>query len=393
MTARSEGEGGPRVWLLMGHKAGDNSQVLTLAEALGWPFEIKRFVYRPTELATNLLLGPTLAGAVMPRSSRLAPPWPDLVLTAGRRNEPIARWIQAQAGGPDRIKLVHFGRPWAPPGRFDLIITTPQYGLPRLANVLHNDALIHRVTPERLDREAASLAPRVAHLPRPYIAVLVGGDSGPYRFREAIAERLAREASALAEAAGGSLLVTTSARTPAPSADRLESAISAPMFFYRWTAKAPDNPYFGLLGLADAIVVTAESISMITEACAAGKPVHFFDIGEGTNTMRIPASGPGGPPAAMPSLWGLLREFNWKALVHWTAMRCGPKRMRRDIRIIQQNLIASDRAVWLGEGTPRASPPPLEDLDRAVARVHALFDPATTGEARQPPAAARLGAF
>lgn len=377
----------------MGHKAGDNSQVLTLAEALGWPFEIKRFVYRRTELATNLLLGPTLAGAVMAQSSRLAPPWPDLVLTAGRRNEPIARWIQARAGGPDRLKLVHFGRPWAAPGRFDLIITTPQYGLPRLANVLHNDALIHRVTPERLASEAAALAPRVGHLPRPYTAVLVGGNSGPYRFGKSIAERLAEQASALAEAAGGSLLVTTSARTPARAADRLESAISAPVFFYRWTAKAPDNPYFGLLGLADAIIVTAESISMITEACAAGKPVYFFDIGEGTNTMRVPAGGPGARPAAMPSLSGLLRELNWKALVHWTAMEFGPRRMRRDIRTIHQNLIASGRAVWLGEGTPRAAPPPLADLDRAVARVRALFDPADTGEARHSPAAVRPVAF
>ena len=50
----------PKVWLMMGHRAGDNSQVLALAEALGWPFEVKRFVYRRTELLTNLLCGPTL---------------------------------------------------------------------------------------------------------------------------------------------------------------------------------------------------------------------------------------------------------------------------------------------------------------------------------------------
>lgn len=376
----------------MGHKAGDNSQILTLAEALGWPFEIKRFVYRGTELATNLLLGPTLAGAVKRSSSRLEPPWPDLILTAGRRNEPIARWIQEQARGPDRVKLVHFGRPWASPKRFELIITTPQYGLPRLANVLHNDALIHRVTPDRLAREAASLAPRVAHLPRPYIAVLVGGDSGPYGFRERIAERLAKEASALAQAAGGSLLVTTSARTPAPSADILKSSITAPVFFHLWTANAQDNPYFGLLGLADAIVVTAESISMITEACAAGKPVYFFDIGERTNSMRIPKGVPGARPAPMPSLFGLLRELNLRALVHWTAMRYGPKRMRRDIRIIHQNLVSSERAVWLNEGTPKASPPPLEDLNNAVARVRALFEPAKRDDVRRPPAELGLAA-
>ena len=50
----------PRVWLLMGHKAGDNNQVLALAEALGWPFEIKKFTYRRYELLTNVFFGRTL---------------------------------------------------------------------------------------------------------------------------------------------------------------------------------------------------------------------------------------------------------------------------------------------------------------------------------------------
>ena len=122
----------PRVWAMLGHKAGDNSQVLALAEALGLPFEEKHFVYRPTELATNLLLGPTLAGVVTKKSSPLSPPWPDLIISAGRRNEPICRWIQEQAA-PQRVRLVHVGRPWAKIERFDLIVTTPQYRLPNSA--------------------------------------------------------------------------------------------------------------------------------------------------------------------------------------------------------------------------------------------------------------------
>ena len=101
----------PRTWVLLGQKPGDNGQVLALAEALGWPFEIKRMVYRPTELLTNRLLGITLLGIDRAASSPLAPPWPELVITAGRRNEPVARWIQRQAGGRQPVKLVHVGRP------------------------------------------------------------------------------------------------------------------------------------------------------------------------------------------------------------------------------------------------------------------------------------------
>jgi mitochondrial fission protein ELM1 len=114
----------PRVWVLMGHKAGDNSQLSALAEGLGWPYEVKRFVPRRLELATNLLFDATLLGRIAARSSALGPPWPDLVLSAGRRSEPIARWIRRHADRP--VKLVHLGRPWRDVRAFDLVVVTLQ---------------------------------------------------------------------------------------------------------------------------------------------------------------------------------------------------------------------------------------------------------------------------
>ena len=145
---------------MMGHKAGDNSQILALAEGLGWPFEIKHLVYRPTELLTNLLAPLTLLGIVRRRSSPLAPPWPDLIISAGRRNEPPCRWIRAHAG--KRVRLVHVGRPWARIENFDLVVTTPQYRLPKRPNVLHNTTPLQRVADQRLREAAAHWAPRLA---------------------------------------------------------------------------------------------------------------------------------------------------------------------------------------------------------------------------------------
>ena len=112
------------VWLLVGHKAGDNAQVRALAARLGWPCEEKRIVYRPWELLANRLLGATLAGIDRSGSDALERPWPDLVISSGRRNEPVARWIRQCSGG--RTRIVHIGRPWASPAAFDLVIATPQ---------------------------------------------------------------------------------------------------------------------------------------------------------------------------------------------------------------------------------------------------------------------------
>ncbi|MBW2496722.1 MAG: mitochondrial fission ELM1 family protein, partial [Deltaproteobacteria bacterium] len=368
----------PRVWLLMGNRAGDNSQVLGLGEALGWPLEEKHFVYRGFEKIVNLPFGGHLLGIDRAASSPLESPWPDVVISAGRKNEPIARYIKRRAARehPERppVRLIHVGRPWAALETWDLVVTTPQYRLPALHNVVHNETPLHRVTRERLEDAARGWRDRAADLPRPLIAVLAGGNSGPYPFDRASGERLACQADALARELGGSLLVTTSARTLDETTDALFGGISSPNILYRWKKDDPDNPFFAFLGLADRVIVTADSVSMMTEACATGRPVYLYDTGEGRTSMK-----------ENPWLDGLaaneddagfkLSRWHLKAWIYRLTMRLGPQRLTRDIRIVQQLLVESGRAVWLGDGHPAAEPPPLEDLPRAVRRVRALIEP------------------
>lgn len=364
----------PRTWLMMGHKAGDNSQILALAEALGWPFEIKRLVYRRTELLTNLLAGPTLMGLVREKSSPLEPPWPELVISAGRRNEPLVRWIQRQAGGRHRIKLVHVGRPWALHECFDLIVTTPQYRLPDKPNILHNELPLHRVTPARLAEAAQHWRDRLAHLPRPYVSVLLGGQAGPYNFDRENGALLGYWANRLARELGGSVLATSSARTPARAADAFAAQLEVPHFFYRYQRDDPDNPYFALLGLADRIVVTCDSMSMLAEAVSTGKPVFIFDLLRGAGSHRPPL--PADARIRGRSLRERLADWHPRPTIYKIGMRIGPRRLTRDVTLIHKRQIEAGRAVWLGEPWPEgASPPPVCDLERAVERVRALFGP------------------
>jgi mitochondrial fission protein ELM1 len=353
----------PRIWLLSGFRAGDNTQLRVLAETLGWPFETKRLAYRRFELLPNLLLGSTLVGLDRARSDPLEPPFPDLVISAGRRNEPVARWIRARHPA---TRLVHLGRPWSPLDRFDLLVTTPQYSLPRQPNVLHNALPLHAVTPARLAAAGDLWRARFAALPRPWIALLVGGSAGPWTLGAAAGARLGRAASALAGAGGGSLLVTTSARTDPAALAALKQAIDRPCHLHLWRKDAPDNPYFGYLALADALVVTGDSISMLTESCATGKPVHIFDLGEGALSMR----------AAIGAARGLAGWVgpDLRATLFLSSNRCFPPRWRRDTRVLLQGVVASGRACWLGDVAPGAAAAgPLPDLDRAVAAIRALF--------------------
>ena len=81
--------------------------------------------------------------------------------------------------------------------------------------------------------------------------------------------------SAAARAAGGSLLVTTSRRTGAAAAGALAAAITAPAVVHRWDGGAAANPYLAFLGVADRLVVTADSASMLADAVSTGTPVEI----------------------------------------------------------------------------------------------------------------------
>jgi mitochondrial fission protein ELM1 len=359
-----------QVWVLKSPRAGDASQVLALAEGLGLPFEVKELSRRSLDVLRAPPFAATLAGLEPASAALLRAPWPALVLSAGRENEPVARWIRKASGGA--TKIVHVGRPWGPIDGYDLVVTTPQYRLPERPNVLQNDAPLHRVTVERLTEATVAWAPRLGHLPRPYVAVLVGGNSGPYALDRQAGERLGREASALASRLGGSLLITTSARTPASALAGLASAIDVPHYLFGWKKGTRENPYYAFLGLADEIVVTADSMSMVTEACATGKPVHLFDLGEGELSMREPV---GTRSEAAPALdaRSVLRESGLSTGLYRLMLRYAPKRVTRDIRLVHERLVATGRARWLGSAATPAIRRPLLDLERAVARVQALL--------------------
>ncbi len=359
----------PSVWAVMGYRAGERSQILALAEALNWPFEIKELSYKSYDFVPGLLRLSTATGIDMDKSTPLTPPWPDLIISAGMRNEPVCKWIKDQSGG--RTRIVHLGRPWTRLEYYDLVITTPQYRLPSRPNVLQNTTTLHRVSEKRLASAQRLWAPRLKHLPSPYIAVVVGGNSGPYTLGRKAATRLAHEAQSMARACGGSLLVTTSARTSTRATDALEKSISCPHQLFRWAPGATDNPYFGFLALADAIIVTGDSISMLTEACATRKPVYIFDLGSGTNAMRSPPSHGNNVESYEHNAAG--QDFRLGALLYKQLMRFAPRRLSRDIRLVHRQLVASGHAVWIGDTHPESqAPAKLGDIENAVSRVHAL---------------------
>ncbi|TDO07726.1 mitochondrial fission ELM1 family protein [Halomonas ventosae] len=267
----------PRVWLLLGGHHGDNAQLRLLARELGWPSEEKQLLYRYKPRKPAWQGRPSLNCLTPESAATLQPPWPDLVLGIGWRSVIVARWIKAQSH--DHTQLIYLGRPRAPLHWFDLIVTTPQYGLPARDNIIHNLLPLNAGSPSLRKQAADAWRARFDALPHPWIGVLIGGSTALQRFDEADAAEMARAANRLARTRGGALLVTTSPRTPAAAASAFFAALEVPYHGYNWhDDRGANNPYPAYLDLCDAFVVSDDSASMLAEAIKTARPTFVYSL-------------------------------------------------------------------------------------------------------------------
>jgi hypothetical protein len=210
------------------------------------------------------------------------PPWPDLLIAAGRRTVPIAEWIRQHSLG--RTRTVQIGRIGTyRDDRFDVGIAPDYAGLYPDHRRLEVAMPLTRVSQESLDAAAARWRDELSSDNGPRVALLVGGTNVEHEFSPDCARKLGESVKTMVEAMGGSVLVSTSRRTSKAAAETLLSALgSCCSHSYVWQTdrESSENPYMGYLAHADAFVVTGESASMLAEACATGKPVAIFPLPE-----------------------------------------------------------------------------------------------------------------
>jgi uncharacterized protein len=275
-TGREQIGCSPAVWVLHDGKAGMASQALGLAEATGFPFIEKRLAIRFPWALLPPVLWVSPFRAMRATGAPLVPPWPDLVIACGRNAAMPALAIKRASRGLALAAQIQ--NPGIGYGAFDLFVV-PEHDRLRGPRVIVTQGAVHRVTPARLAAERQRF-PALATMPRPVLSVLIGGTNKAYRLTLRRIDGIATALGAVLRASGGSALITPSRRTGAAGLavlrDRLKSFPAS-----IWDGSG-ENPYFAFLGLADAFLVTADSVSMISEAAATGKPVHILEL-EGGN--------------------------------------------------------------------------------------------------------------
>lgn len=261
---------GTRVWGVTDGKAGDVAQVEGLLDRLARPYEM-RVVAPRTPWVHLLPFGP-----IDPREAPGRPggplegPLPDLAVATGRRAVKYLAALKRATGG--RCFTVCLKRPATGVGAADLI-WVPAHDRFAGPNVLVTLTSPHRLSPQRLAAARAAPDPRLAALPRPLVAVAIGGPNKDYRFDADDQRRLLDGLDRLV-ASGASLAVTASRRTPPALAEAVAARFAAPRHFV-WDGTG-ENPYTAMLALADAVVVTQDSTNMMSEAPATGAPMLLF---------------------------------------------------------------------------------------------------------------------
>lgn len=257
-----------RIWAVSDGRAGIEAQALGLAEAVAR--------LKPAHIAVKRIgwkagLG-RLPWRLIPPGARtgdpIGAPWPDIWIAAGRATLPLSARILAWSGG--KTFVVQTQDPRAPLDRFDLVIPPEHDGLAG-PNVFPIVGAPNRVTPEKLALELARFEPRLAGLPHPRVAVIVGGKSKAHDLSPGRAQSLAVQVAQAVEASGGSLLLSFTRRTPG-RARRAMTAALRHLPGIIWDGEG-DNPYFAFLAAADAILVTEDSTNLATDAAATGKPL------------------------------------------------------------------------------------------------------------------------
>lgn len=262
-------------WAITTGAAGMRAQARGLAERCADRVIDRTIDLKPPWRWLPAHLAPFALSGLAAGSDDISPPWPDLVVSCGRRSAIVCAAIRRASRGA--VLAVHVQDPLADPAAFDLVIALPRDSV-RGRNVVQVPAALNAVTPERLSEAAEVWRGRFSALGRPLVGVVLGGSTRERRFDPAAADRLVEGLSRLRAGAGAGLAITPSRRTPVEVLQRVEFAFANDPRVFVWN-RVGENPYLAILALADRLVVTSDSLSMISEALATSAPLEVFDLG------------------------------------------------------------------------------------------------------------------
>ena len=264
-------------WLIVDQKVGNANQAIAIAKAMGVNYEIKTLEYNFLARLPNWLKFDSLIGINSSTSSSLEAPYPDLIISSGRKTAVASNYIKKHNPQTFTVHLMH---PDLPFNNFD-IVCLPLHDKCRqyddYTNIFYTIGAPCYLDVDKIKEEGKILSSKLSKLKSPFVSLLIGGATKKGDYTEPQLQWLIKKASELTANINGSLLITTSRRTDPEIAEQLAKHINVPHFCYDWhQSQAKENPYSGFLALSDYFIVTGDSISICSEALCTSKPVYIY---------------------------------------------------------------------------------------------------------------------
>lgn len=259
------------VWIIVDDKPGNANQAIALVKAMNVKYEVKKLKYNFLSFLPNWLKFNTLIGIDLNASSPLLPPYPQLIISSGRKTASVSNYIKKHSSNSF---VVHIMNPDMNFNNFNLIclpLHDKKEGYAKYANIVYSMGALSYSSSSKIDED---IMPK---LPTPFVSLMIGGTTknGDYSIEEM--EWLVSKANSLAQNIKASLLITTSRRTPIDIADKLKEKITVPHYFYDWhKMQNIANPYQAFLKFSDYFITTGDSVSICSEILATGKPLYIY---------------------------------------------------------------------------------------------------------------------
>ena len=267
----------PVIWVVSEGMAGTENQCLGVAEALGVTPVVKRIQLRQPWKSLSPYLACETENTFT--GDPITAPWPDIVIASGRKSIAAVRYIKKQNPATFTVQIQD---PRISPAAFDLVAVA-EHDPTRGENVLVTTASPNRMTEAKLVVAKEGFREAFEKLPSPRVAVLIGGKSKSHTLSVEQTHDICDQLMNLIQNNFG-LMITTSRRT-GPANDRIIKTQLQAETSYIWDGQSA-NPYFGMLAWADFIIVTSDSVSMISEAATTGKPVYVIPLKGGSKRLN-----------------------------------------------------------------------------------------------------------
>lgn len=269
----------PLIWVLLDPAIGHANQALAVVEALDEEFVAISLEYNKDDMPHNFLVGRSIKYLTKNTAKYLIAPWPDIIITAGRRTTPVARWVKKQN---KNTKIVQLMWPGFPTSDIDLMIVPEHDDLPFYApkkRIMRTLLTPSRLNNKRLNDAADMWRSTLGKLSNPISALIIGGDTKYGPMTPNMVEASLRH---IFHNNNGALLITTSRRTNDEIVAMIQEMIKKHkdrrIIHFFDPRKESANPYLAFLALAKKIYVTSDSISMISESLQTGKDIQLLDV-------------------------------------------------------------------------------------------------------------------